>query len=250
MYQAVELNVNGRLIRGVVRAPEGEGPFPAVIFHHGFNVEKVGLMRLHELFSRECVKAGFACIRFDFYGLGESDGDFSDMTIGTELEESEAIYRWTCGQTYIDCERVILSGHSMGALVASIVAPKVQPKALLLWSPALTMYYQAGFRTRSTVGPTEHGWDIGGMELSHAFMDEAAKMNFLEMARGYGGDVLAIHGGEDEQIPVEVVYRYKNLYGEKFRFTIIEGANHQFSSIPWKEQVYRESIAFITKFKK
>ena len=52
MYQAVELNVNGRLIRGVVRAPEGEGPFPAVIFHHGFNVEKVGLMRLHELFSR------------------------------------------------------------------------------------------------------------------------------------------------------------------------------------------------------
>ena len=120
----------------------------------------------------------------------------------------------------------------------------------LLLDPALTMYYQAGFRTRSTVGPTEHGWDIGGMELSHAFMDEAAKMNFLEMARGYGGDVLAIHGGEDEQIPVEVVYRYKNLYGEKFRFTIIEGANHQFSSIPWKEQVYRESIAFITKFKK
>ena len=55
MYQALELNVNGRLIRGCLRAPEGKGPFPTVIFFHGFTVDKVGMMRLHELFARECV---------------------------------------------------------------------------------------------------------------------------------------------------------------------------------------------------
>ena len=107
MYQAVELNVNGRLIRGVVRAPEGEGPFPAVIFHHGFNVEKVGLMRLHELFSRECVKAGFACIRFDFYGLGESDGDFSDMTIGTELEAVSYTHLIGASEVSINGQKIV-----------------------------------------------------------------------------------------------------------------------------------------------
>ena len=36
MYKALELTVNGRLIRGVLRAPEGNGPFPTVIFFHGF----------------------------------------------------------------------------------------------------------------------------------------------------------------------------------------------------------------------
>jgi len=247
MYQAAELNVKGRLIRGVVRAPEGAGPFPAVIFHHGFTVDKVGMMRLHELFARECVKAGFACVRFDHYGLGESDGDFSEMTIGKEIEEAEAIYNWTLNQPWADPQNVVISGHSMGGLVASIAAVKCQPKALLLWSPALTMFYQAGLRARTLVGPTEHGWDIGGMELGREFMEEAAGMNFLEMARGYEGPVLQIHGSEDEQIPVDVVHRYHWLYGEKHRAVVVEGANHQFSSLAWKKQVYDESIAFVAE---
>lgn len=247
MYKAVELSVKGRLLRGVVRTPETDGPFPAVIFYHGFTVDKVGMMRLHELFARECVKAGFACIRFDFYGLGESDGDFSEMTIGKEIEEAEAIYQWTCQQDYVDSQNVIVSGHSMGALVASISAVRTNPKALLLWSPALTMFYQAGLRARTLVGPTENGWDIGGMELGKSFMKEAAEMNFLEMARGYEGPVLHIHGSEDEQIPVDVVGRYRYLYGEKYEAHIIQGSNHQFSSIVWREELYQKSIRFVRK---
>lgn len=247
MYQAVELPVKGRLLRGVIRAPEGEGPFPAVIFFHGFTVDKVGMMRLHELFARECVKAGFACVRFDFYGLGESDGDFHEMTIGKEMEEAEAIYDWTRQQQYIEKEKVILSGHSMGALVASLIAPRAKPCALLLWAPALTMYYQAGMRARTLEGPTDRGWDIGGLELSREFMEEAAEMDFLKMAEGYLGPVLMIHGSEDEQIPVDVMGRYQTIYKQDCQIKIIEGANHQFSSLRWKGQVYDSSIAFIKK---
>ncbi|MCI8610174.1 MAG: alpha/beta fold hydrolase [Firmicutes bacterium] len=250
MYQAVELSVNDRLIRGVVRGPEGKGPFPAVIFHHGFTVDKVGMMRLHELFARECVKAGFVCVRFDFYGLGESDGDFNEMTIGKELEEAEAIYQWTCSQPYIDEKQVVISGHSMGGLIATLVAPKVNPAGLLLWSPALTMYYQAGLRARTLVGPTEKGWDIGGMELGREFMEEAATMDFLQMAYGYDGPVLILHGSQDEQIPVDVVGRYQYLYKDQCKAVIVEGANHQFSSLKWKGQVYEESIRFITELTK
>lgn len=245
MYQSVELSVKGRLLRGVVRAPEGKGPFPAVIFYHGFTVDKVGMMRLHEIFAKKCVEAGFVCVRFDFYGLGESEGDFSEMTIGKELEEAEEIYQWTCRQEFIDSEKVILSGHSMGALVASVVAVKTCPRALLLWSPALTMYYQAGLRARTMVGPTKNGWDIGGMELGKAFMEEAATMDFLNMAIGYYGPVLHIHGSEDEQIPVDVVGKYQYIYGDQYRALIIQGANHQFSSIEWREVLYFESIRFM-----
>ena len=48
MYKALELTVDGRLIRGCLRAPDGDGPFPTVIFFHGFTVDKVGMMRLHD----------------------------------------------------------------------------------------------------------------------------------------------------------------------------------------------------------
>lgn len=43
-------------------------------------------MRLHELFARKCVENGIAYVKFDFYGCGESDGDFSEMRYLDEIE--------------------------------------------------------------------------------------------------------------------------------------------------------------------
>lgn len=66
MFMNVELMVDEKLIRGDVRTPEGDGPFPTVCFYHGFCVDRIGLMRLHELFARKCVENGIACVKFVF----------------------------------------------------------------------------------------------------------------------------------------------------------------------------------------
>ena len=86
MFINVELEVNHKLLRGDVRLPEGTGPFPVVCFYHGFCVDRIGQMRLHELFARKCAVNGIACVKFDFYGCGESDGDFSEMRYMDEVE--------------------------------------------------------------------------------------------------------------------------------------------------------------------
>ena len=91
MFMNVELMVDEKLIRGDVRTPEGDGPFPTVCFYHGFCVDRIGIMRLHELFARKCVENGIACVKFDFYGCGESDGDFSEMRYLDEIEQAKAI---------------------------------------------------------------------------------------------------------------------------------------------------------------
>ncbi len=245
MYKSVKLDVNGRLLRGCVRAPEGEGPFPTVIFYHGFTVDKVGMQRLHELFARELVKAGFACVRFDFYGLGESEGDFSEMTLGHEIEEAEAIYNWSLEQDFCDPDNLYISGHSQGGLICTCIAPKINPKAMVLWAPALNQYYGASLRARTMMGPTEKGWDIEGLELSRDFIEEIRKMDLRSMARGYEKPTLLIHGTEDELVPVDVAYVYQDIYGEHMRLELIEGANHQFRSLKWKQQVYDGSVKFL-----
>ena len=224
MYRALELDVNGRLIRGCLRAPEGEGPFPTVIFFHGFTVDKVGMMRLHELFARECVKAGFACVRFDFYGCGESDGDFNEMTVGHEIEEGKAIYEWCQKQPFCQPENVFLTGHSMGGLVAGCLAPMLQPKAIALWAPALN-----------------------GLELSRTYLDEIRKMDTLAMSRGYHGKVLLVHGTEDELVQVDVAYQYQDVYGDQMQLELIDGSNHQFSSLAWKQRVYDLTTTFLRR---
>ena len=245
MYKSIELLVSGRLIRGVVRAPDASGSFPTVVFYHGFTVDKVGMQRLHELFARRLVEEGFACVRFDFYGLGESDGDFVEMTLGKELEEAKAIYRWTQEQAFCDSNKTYISGHSQGGLICSLIAPQINPAAMLMWSPALTQYYGASIRTRTMKGPTALGWDIDGLELSREFIEEIRQMDLRQMARGYNGKTLVIHGTADELVPVDVVYEYKDIYGDKMQLALVENADHQFKSLPWKKEVYDTSISFL-----
>lgn len=247
---ATELDVDGRLLRGNVRKPEGEGPFPTVVFLHGFTVWKTGPNRLYEDFVRLAVPAGFCVVRYDFYGTGESEGEFYEMTIGNEMKETEAIFAWTKKLDYVDSNNIFLAGHSMGGQVAALTAPKLQPKGLIAWAPALTMLYQAGMRCRTMHGPTERGWDIEGLELSREFMEECGKidMHFCEMASGYEGPVLLIHGTNDMAIPVESSsYSLKSLYGDKCEALIIEGADHRFLSLEWKKTLYNGTIDFMKK---
>ena len=242
----VEINVGRGCIRGVVNLPDEEKKYPVLIFFHGFTMDRIGLMRLHELFVRECVEQGIACVRFEFYGCGESDGNFNEMTLSTEMEDARAIWNWTLEQDFTDCEQVLLSGHSMGGLIAHVVAPELQPKGMLLWSPALTMYYQACLRGRLE-GPTERGFDIAGLELSKEFIEEAKHMNFFDMSKGYEEPVCISWGTEDEVIPVDCAGRYEVLYGDKCDLTLIEGAPHQYTSLKWKRELYDVSLEFLKR---
>lgn len=248
MYLSVSLTVDDKLIRGVVRTPDGEGPFPTVVFYHGFTVDKVGLMRLHELFARQCVQNGFACVRFDFYGCGESDGDFEEMRLSDEITQAEAIYRWTCKQRFSDPNRVFPVGHSMGGLITCIIAGRVQPNAAVMWSPAPMVYYDASARANAVPSRYESAYDIGGLSLSSEFLLDARRLKVLEESKGFKGRLLLLHGDMDEKAPVASVGFYEDMYGrDQLSIQLVRGANHQFSSLIWKKEVYDASIAFLKK---
>lgn len=246
MYQSVSLIVDQKLIRGVVRTPDGEGPFPTVVFYHGFTVDKVGLMRLHELFARQCVENGFACVRFDFYGCGESDGDFEEMRLSDEIMQAEAIYRWTCEQGFSDSSRVFPVGHSMGGLITGVVAGRVQPNAAVMWAPAPMVYYDASSRANAVPSRYESAYDIGGLSLSSKFLLDARRIKVLEESKEFKGQLLIVHGDMDEKAPVAAVGLYEDIYGQdQLSIRLVPGANHQFSSLLWKQEVYDASISFL-----
>ncbi|MCL2380849.1 MAG: alpha/beta fold hydrolase [Treponema sp.] len=245
MYKPVELKVDDKLIRGCVRTPQGPGPFPAVCFYHGFSVDKVGLLRLHEMFARMLVDNGFACVRFDFYGCGESDGNFSDMRVSDEIIQGKAIYEWTLAQDFAIPEKVYPVGHSLGGVIASIVAASYQPPAAVLWSPALSVYYDISGRVGAVPDHYEKTYDLDGLDVSGGFFEDVRSLDFLKMASGYKNRVLVIHGEKDEKIPAAVTGNYRDLYGKAMKLVIVKGCNHQFSSMPWRQQAYNETVSFL-----
>ena len=81
--------------------------------------------------------------------------------------------------------------------------------------------------------------------VSSEFLSQVRKTDIVRQAEGYGKEVLIIHGELDEKVPVYAVGPYLDLYGEKARLEIIKGANHQFTSVEWKNRVYELSIDYI-----
>ena len=247
MFENVELIVDNKLIRGDVRTPEGDGPFPTVCFYHGFCVDRIGMMRLHELFARKCVENGIACVKFDFYGCGESDGDFSEMRYLDEVEQAKAIYRWASEQDWCDSSNLYPVGHSMGGAIVSNIIPELQPKGAIMWAPGNVVYYDVSSRVHAVPGQYEEFYDIGGLMMSGKFLSQVRRIDIVGNARGYEKEVLLIHGERDEKVPVYAIGPYLDTYGEHATLKIIKDSNHQFSTVKWKTQVYDLSIDYLKR---
>ena len=80
-------NDRGQNLSGVVHFPHRETTPPLLIMAHGFTDDKVSDNRLFVRFPRCAREQGFAVLRFDFAGSGDSEGDFADVTITGEIQD-------------------------------------------------------------------------------------------------------------------------------------------------------------------
>ena len=90
------------------------------------------------IISKSFNELGCLTVRFNFRGVGKSEGEFADM-IG-EREDLLAVHQWV-KQAYPDAP-LWLAGFSFGACVALLAHDVVQPVRLLLVAPAVDMYPQ------------------------------------------------------------------------------------------------------------
>ncbi len=104
-----------------------DGPVRAwVLFAHGFSIGKD--LKPIRTVSKTLAEAGFGMMRFDFTGLGESTGDFSDTNFSTNVKDILG------AANYLRNHRTapsILIGHSFGG-TASIMAAKNIPECKAL----------------------------------------------------------------------------------------------------------------------
>jgi len=136
--KTVSFHSGNLALEGVYTAPQGEGPFPAVVVCHphplygGMMDNNVVLAVCHAL-SRVAI----ASLRFNFRGVGGSEGAH-DGGIG-ERDDVAAAIGFVTSAAGIEADRIGLCGYSFGAVVALEAAARTaQVRALTLISPILS----------------------------------------------------------------------------------------------------------------
>lgn len=241
-------NRSGHTLRGILNLPDAclEGAkVPVIMNLHGFGGNKCGYKNLHVQQARALEAHGAAFVRFDFYGNGESDGEFEDMTFTGLLKDAEDIYNWIKEQEWADAEQIILSGHSMGGYVASTIAPRLKPAKVILQAPGAAMWIGGLERVQAMEEKGIFSADVEGLCFSTTFNKTMHPYEPFEAAKGYEGPVLLIKGSEDKMVYEEICEKYLAVYGDNCTFALVEGGNHNFTSIPNRKFVEDAMLRFV-----
>jgi uncharacterized protein len=128
------------ILEGITNVPESKGPFPGVVVCHPHPLYG-GEMNNNVVvpICQALAQASIASLRFNFRGVGASQGKFAEG-VG-EREDIVAAISYLSTLEAVDKDRIGLCGYSFGGAVSLEVAPADEMvKALALISPAVSTY--------------------------------------------------------------------------------------------------------------
>ncbi|MDP2193093.1 MAG: alpha/beta fold hydrolase, partial [Alphaproteobacteria bacterium] len=134
-------NHQGHLLSGRLITPEKPKAFG--IFAHCFTCTKD--ITAAFAICKSLASHGIAMLRFDFTGIGESEGTFFESSLSNNITDIHAAYTYMCAQNQ---EPTLLVGHSLGGLT-SLYAAQTLPKL----KGVVTL--NAPFTTRQTLSRFE-----------------------------------------------------------------------------------------------
>lgn len=125
--EVVTLAFGSNELYGVLTLPPGEGPHPAIVIVSGSADPSTGVRsgvssRYHIDHAREMVRHGFAVLRYDPPGVGQSTGQRGVESLDSRTEEAMAALRSLQSRPDIQPDRIGLWADSQGVWVIAKAA--------------------------------------------------------------------------------------------------------------------------------
>ena len=247
-------NRSGKWLRGMIHRPRkrlGKRGAPGVVFFHGFTGDR---MESHWLFvkcARALAHAGIASLRFDFYGSGESDGDFRQVTMQGEISDALVAVKFFGRQQGIDRTRLGLIGLSMGGAIAANVAVPSKARALVLWAALAHPAHLHKIAERTTtLVPGGNGLrEYKAHAISPGFLENMDKVDPVKSIARFTHPTLIIHPERDEYLPLSHPRDFFNAVASVTKQElIVPGADHTFTSIAWEREVIGRTVEWFRTY--
>lgn len=227
----VTYEAQGLKVKGYLCLPQGQGPFPLLIYCRG-GIKRVGMTRL--AWVSRFVDRQYAVFAPFYRGNrgGEGREDFG----GEDRYDVIDALGWLKAHPLLDSSRIHLFGFSRGSMMALFTAMEdEQISSVVVWGGVsdLALTYEERVDLRRMLKRV-----IGG--TPHKKQEEYAWRSPIHYVDKLHCPVLIIHGTKDVQVGVEHSYllaRYLSEAGKLHTLRIYEGEGHFF-----QQDVYRQAL--------
>ncbi|MEM6291011.1 MAG: bifunctional alpha/beta hydrolase/OsmC family protein [Myxococcota bacterium] len=220
-------NGRGQTLSARLDAPLRDRPRAIAVFAHCFTCSKNLTAAVHV--SRRLVERGWAVLRFDFTGLGESEGDFAETHFSSNVEDLVAVARWAEAE---HGPPRLLVGHSLGGaavLRAAEQLPSVTAVATI-GAPASPDHVTKLFdRQREAI---EHDGEAAvvlagrSFTIKKAFLDDVAEQPMKQAIGGLKRALLILHSPSDSTVSVDNASTIYMAAKHPKSFVALDGADH------------------------
>jgi uncharacterized OsmC-like protein/alpha/beta superfamily hydrolase len=220
-------NEEGQVLSGRLEMPVDEKPVAYALFAHCFTCSKD--YKSVTYISRTLAERGIAVLRFDFTGLGESEGDFSDTNFSSNVDDLVAAARFL----EEDYEApALLMGHSFGGAAVLQAAARIpSSKAVVtIAAPCSPQHLEHLVTSRR-----EELEKFGEIEVSVAgrpfrikkqFVEDLETLRMDETIQNLGRALLVFHSPVDRVVSIDSAAHIFKTAKHPKSFVTLDKADH------------------------
>ncbi|MEM7565351.1 MAG: bifunctional alpha/beta hydrolase/OsmC family protein, partial [Pseudomonadota bacterium] len=243
-------NKQGETLAGLLEMPEpASAETRFALFAHCFTCGKD--IAAASRISRALAGRGIAVLRFDFTGLGNSDGDFSNTNFSSNIDDliaaSEALQK-----EYRAPE--LLIGHSLGGAAVLNVASQLESiKAVVTIGAPATAQHVSHLFSQSAQTIRDQGQalvNLGGREflIKNQFVDDIDRYSSTEQLAKLNAALLVMHSPVDRIVSIdEAASIYQSARHPK-SFISLDQADHLLSQAEDSEYVALSISAWASRY--
>ncbi len=217
---------------GTLDLPAGT-PRATALFAHCFTCSRTS--KAASRISTALAETGIAVLRFDFTGLGSSDGDFAETTFTSNVADLLAAAAWMASDAD-DAPGApsLLVGHSLGGAAVIAAADSLEHVCgvAVVGAPASPDHIQHLLRDAVPAADSPDGRHlevtIGGrtLKIGQQLLDDIADQRQRERIAGLRRALLVLHSPVDEIVGIDQAREIFEAARHPKSFVALDGADH------------------------
>ncbi|WP_127572626.1 alpha/beta hydrolase [Paenibacillus xylaniclasticus] len=222
---------------------------------YGFNGERTESHRMTVKFSRLLSNSQIMTLRYDYTGLGVSEGEFHNVTLRSKYKDAEEVIEYIINK-FSHIKKIVLLGFSDGARIALKAAINYKKRidiiGIVLWSPLLIDETYAVEESKSysnivRVVDNKHVIHSYGLWMNIKYNNLILKKSD-RMWSDLSIPILTVYGEKDNMVTASRIFHEEVISkNNNNKVVVVPEAEHTFAKRKFEDHVFEVTQKWIVE---